>query len=56
MLQAGGDLDLAKEAVAPERRGQFRPQQLERDDAVMPKVVREVHDRHPALPSSRSTR
>ena len=56
VLQAGGQLDLAQETVAPERRSQFRSQHLERDDAVVPKVVREVDHRHPALPSSRSTR
>ncbi len=50
MLQAGGDLDLAQESIAAERRAEFGPQHLERDEAVVLQVTREVHDGHATLP------
>ncbi len=48
VLQAGGDLDLAEEALAAERGGQFGPQHLERHLAAVPDVLGQVHRGHAA--------
>ena len=50
MLQPGRVLDLAQEALGPERGGQLGVQHLERDRAVVPEVVGEVHRGHAAAP------
>jgi hypothetical protein len=49
VLQVGGDLDLLEEPLGADHGGQFRPQHLERDLAVVLDVVRQVHRRHAAL-------
>jgi hypothetical protein len=43
MLQPGGELDLALEALGADRFGDLRMEHLERHRAVMAEVVREVH-------------
>ena len=48
MVEAGGDPDLAEEALARERLGELRPTDLDRDVPVVLEVVREVDGRHPA--------
>jgi hypothetical protein len=48
MLQLGGDVDLVKEPLGPERAHQLRAQDLERDVAVVLAIVRQVHRGHPA--------
>ena len=48
VLQPGGQLDLAQEALAPQRHGDFGAQRLERDEALMPDIAGEVDHRHPA--------
>ena len=50
MLEIGGGLDLLQKPVAAEDGGQLRAKELQRDTAVMPYVVGEVHGGHPALP------
>ena len=49
VLQVGGRLDLAEEPVGADDRGQLRPQDLDRDLAVVLEVLGEVHRRHAAL-------
>ena len=46
--QAGGDLDLAHEALGTERDGDVLPEDLDRDAARLPEVLRQIHRRHPA--------
>ncbi len=56
MLQPGGDLDLAAEALGTERGGELRAEHLDRDLAIVPEVVGEVDGGHPAgadLPDQR---
>ena len=48
MLEPRGELDLAEEAVGPERHGQLGVQHLERDRAVVLEVAGEEDGRHPA--------
>ena len=50
MLEPGGRLDLAQEALRPELRGALPAQDLERDWPPVPHLVREVDRRHPAAP------
>ena len=47
VLQPGGELDLAEEAVGPERRGELGVEHLERDRAVVLDVLRQEHRGHP---------
>ncbi len=42
--------DLLHEPLGTEDRREFGTQHLERDLAVVPKIVREVHGRHAAAP------
>ena len=56
MVEPGGDLDLAEEALGSERVGELGSQDLEGHPAVVPEVVGEIHRGHPAPPSSRSIR
>ncbi len=49
MLQAGGELDLAQEPFAAERHGDLGPQRLQRHEALVARVAREVDQRHPAM-------
>jgi len=49
VLQPGGDLDLAEEAVRTQRGGQLGAQDLERHFAAVLEILREIHRRHPAL-------
>jgi len=44
MLQSRGEFDFLLEALGAYARGDFVVQNLERDGAVMPEVVREVDD------------
>ena len=46
MLQVGGDPDLAQEALATKRCGEFRMQHLEGDGPVVLDVVREEDGGH----------
>ena len=48
MLEPGGGLDLAQEALGAERRGELGVQHLERDGAVVPEVAGEVDGGHAA--------
>jgi hypothetical protein len=48
VLQPGGDLDLAREALWPHRGGEFRAKDLDRDLTVMLEILREIHRGHPA--------
>ena len=48
MIEAGGDLDLAEEAVGAERGGELGVEDLERDGAVVLAVVGQVHGGHAA--------
>ncbi len=48
MLKAGGDLDLADEAVGPEDRRQLGIEHLDRDRTVVPEVLGEEHRRRAA--------
>ena len=48
MLQAGGDPDLLEESLRSERGGELGAQDLERDGAIVPEVVREVDHGHAA--------
>ena len=48
VLQAGGGLDLALEALGAEGRAQLGPQDLQRDPAVVLQVFGEVDRGHPA--------
>ena len=48
MLQVGGELDLGQESLGADDGRQLRAQQLERDPPVVPKILRQVHRRHPA--------
>ena len=50
MLQAGGEADLALEAVVAHAGGELGVQQLERDRPVVPQVLREVDGGHPTAP------
>ena len=43
MLEPGGDLDLAEEALGAERGGQLRPEDLDRDLAAVLQVLGEIH-------------
>ena len=49
VLQGATDLDLAQETFGAKRRGELRIEHLERDELVVDQVVRQIHDRHPAL-------
>lgn len=44
----GGDLDLAQEAVASDRRGEVGPQHLHGNTAAVPQVLGKIDGRHPA--------
>ena len=55
VLEPTADPDLAPKALGAEGRRELGVQHLERDRAVVPEVLREVHRRHPAAPSSRSS-
>ena len=48
MLQSGGELDLTQEPLAAEGDGDLWAERLERDEPLMPRVAREVHERHAA--------
>ena len=48
MLQVGCDLDFLEEPFGPEDGGEFGPQHLDRDLAVVFQVLGEVDGRHPA--------
>src|SRR5262245_48072642 len=48
MVEAGGDLDLALEAVGSQRGGQRRPVDLERHPTVVLEVPGQVDGTHPA--------
>src|SRR6476619_4916611 len=48
MTQAGGDLDLAEEALGSDGAGQLRPEDLHGDRAVVLQVLSEVDGGHPA--------
>ena len=50
VLQAGGDADLAEEAVRTQGRCELGVDNLERDGAVVAKVAREVNRGHAAPP------
>ncbi len=50
MLQPGGDLDLAQEALSPQRRCQLGTEQLDGDGAPMLQVLGEIDRRHPPAP------
>ena len=50
MLQPGGELDLALEALGAERGGQLGVEHLERDRPVVAEVVGEVDRGHAAAP------
>ena len=55
MLEPGGELDLALEALGAERGGELGMEHLERDGAVVPEVVRRGRrSAMPPRPSSRS--
>jgi hypothetical protein len=47
MAQLGRDLDLAQEALRPERGGQLGPQHLHRHPPPVFQVLGQVHGRHP---------
>jgi hypothetical protein len=46
VLQTGDGLDLAEEALGPERGDEFRPEDLEGDGAVKAEVLGEIDGRH----------
>src|SRR5688500_15665981 len=48
MVQPRGELDLPQESIGPERSRQIRMQHLERDDALVLPVLREIDGRHAA--------
>jgi hypothetical protein len=48
MLQVGGEPDLAEKALRAEPGGELRPEQLDRDGAVVLEVAREVDGSHAA--------
>ena len=48
MIQACGELDLAKETVGSERCGEIRMQHLERDNTIVFYILRKIDSRHPA--------
>jgi hypothetical protein len=48
MLQAGGELDLAKEPLGAKGLSQLRAKHLECHGAVVAEVVRQIHHGHPA--------
>jgi hypothetical protein len=50
MLQAGGELDLSKEALGAERSGELGVEDLERDRAVVLQVLGEENRGHPPTP------
>ncbi len=50
MLQPGGELDLAEEALGAERGGQLGVEHLERDRAVVLQVLGEEDRGHAAAP------
>src|SRR5205085_8848161 len=49
VLQVGRNLNLLKETLRAECRGELRLEHLERDFSVVPDVVRQVHGCHTAL-------
>lgn len=50
VLELGRDLDLAQESLRTQRRGQLRPENLDRDPPVMLEVFGEKHERRAARP------
>ena len=48
MLQPGRDVDFALEALRAEGVGKLGIEDLECDRTVVPEVLCQVHDRHPA--------
>src|SRR5438132_7670307 len=50
MLEIGSNPDLVEEPFGAEHCHQLRPQQLEGDSPIVPHVLGEEHQRHPALP------
>ena len=50
VLQAGGDADFPEEAVAPDGRCQFGPQDLDGHPSLVLQVLRQVHDGHAPAP------
>jgi hypothetical protein len=46
MIQARCELDLAQKALRAERRGKIGMKDLERDYAIVLRVLRQVHCRH----------
>jgi hypothetical protein len=50
MLQPGDDVDLAEEAVWPERMGQLGMEHFDRDRAVVSEILGEIDRSHPAAP------
>ena len=49
MIEPSGQLDLAAETIGAQFRRQIRPQDLDRDVALVPEVTREVYGGHAAL-------
>jgi hypothetical protein len=50
MLKRCDRADLAHEPLGAGHGRRLRPEHLDRDLPLVPKVVRQVHGRHPALP------
>ena len=50
MQETGGDLDLAQKSLGTDGIGELWPQNLQRDRTVVPEVVREEDQAHPAAP------
>src|SRR5437867_8699247 len=45
--EPGRDLDLTHEPLGPQRRGEVRPDRLDRDPSVVAAILGDVHGRHP---------
>ena len=48
MLEVGGGLDLGKEALRADDGGELGPEDLDRDLAVVPEILGQVHRGHPS--------
>ena len=46
MIQSCGESYLLKESLRAEYRGDFRVKDFQRDGAIMPRILRAVHDGH----------
>lgn len=49
MVQSGGDTNLPQESFSAEQRREIRLEYLNGHRAVVPEVLREIHDRHAAM-------